>query len=259
MAESDIRSAKGSTVTRVLDILTTVTAANQPVTATELSEMLDIPKASAHRLCTTLEDAGFLKSRLNARGLVAGPVMQKMALDVLSRSDLSADHRAVLQRLSTELGETCNLAVPHGTEMIYYDRVETHWPVRVQFEIGSRVPLHATASGKMYMSSLPTARREQWVDSLDLVPCTKNTITDRDELIAELIEIQKNGYSTDKEEYIDGMVALAVPVTDTNGRLYATLSFQAPVMRIPIESLADFLPAVKAASNDLSNIIQKLP
>jgi len=259
MAESDIRSAKGSTVTRVLDILTTVTAANQPVTATELSEMLDIPKASAHRLCTTLEDAGFLKSRLNARGLVAGPVLQKMALDVLSRSDLSADHRAVLQRLSTELGETCNLAVPHGTEMIYYDRVETHWPVRVQFEIGSRVPLHATASGKMYMSSLPTARREQWVDSLDLVPCTKNTITDRDELIVELIEIQKNGYSTDKEEYIDGMVALAVPVTDTNGRLYATLSFQAPVMRIPIESLADFLPAVKAASNDLSNIIQKLP
>jgi len=259
MAESDIRAIKGSTVVRVLDILTTVTAADQPVTATELSEILDIPKASAHRLCATLEDAGFLKSRLNARGLVAGPVMQKMALDVLSRSDLNADHRAILQRLSTELGETCNLAVPHGTEMIYYDRVETHWPVRVQFEVGSRVPLHATASGKMYMSSLPIARREQWVDSLDLVSCTKNTITDRDVLIAELLEIQKNGYSTDKEEYIDGMVALAVPVTDTNGRLYATLSFQAPVMRIPIESLADFLPAVKAASNDLSNIIQKLP
>jgi len=258
MTETDIRSAKGSTIARVLDILSSVTAAEQPVTATELAEMLDIPKASAHRLCSTLEEAGFLKSRLNARGLVAGPKMQKMALDVLSRSDLNADHRAILQRLSTELGETCNLAVPHGTEMLYYDRVETHWPVRVQLQVGSRVPLHATASGKMYMSTLPPARRAQWIDSLDLSPCTSNTFTDRDALLTELLEIEKNGYSTDKEEYIDGMVALAVPVTDMNGRLYATLSFQAPVMRIPVESLTDFLPAVKAASKDLSNIIQKL-
>lgn len=259
MTDTDIRSAKGSTVARVLDILSSVTAADQPVTATELSEMLDIPKASAHRLCTTLEEAGFLKSRLNARGLVAGPKMQKMALDVLSRSDLNADHRAILQRLSTELGETCNLAVPHGTEMLYYDRVETHWPVRVQLQVGSRVPLHATASGKMYLSTLPAARRTQWIDSLELNPHTANTLTERDALLAELLEIEKHGYSTDKEEYIDGMVALAVPVTDSNGRLYATLSFQAPVMRIPIESLTDFLPAVKAASKDLSNIIQKLP
>ncbi len=259
MTESDNRTAKGSTVSRVLDILTTVTAAEQPVTATELSESLNIPKASAHRLCATLEDAGFLKSRLNARGLVAGPQLQQMAFDVLSRGDLNADHRAILQRLSSMLGETCNLAVPHGTEMIYYDRVETHWPVRVQLQVGSRVPLHATASGKMYMSSLTPARREQWVDSLELIPCTANTLTDRDALLTELLEIEKNGYSTDKEEYIDGMVALAVPVTDANGRLYATLSFQAPVMRIPIESLTDFLPAVKAASADLSNIIQKLP
>ena len=59
MTETDIRSAKGSTIARVLDILSSVTAAEQPVTATELAEMLDIPKASAHRLCSTLEAVSY--------------------------------------------------------------------------------------------------------------------------------------------------------------------------------------------------------
>ena len=258
MSESENRAAKGSTVSRVLDILATVTEAKQPITPTELAEQLKIPKASAHRLCTTLEEAGFFQSRLNSRGLVAGPRMQRMALDVLSRVDLQADHRAILARLSAEVGETCNLAVPDGVEMIYYDRVETHWPVRVQLQIGSRVPLHATASGKMYLSSLPVARRKQRLDTIELNSYTDNTITDRDLLLAQLKEIDENGFSTDNEEYIDGMVALAVPVKDAEGRLYATLSFQAPCMRVPCSAVTKFLPAVNKASADLSAIMETL-
>ncbi len=259
MTESENRATKGSTVNRVLDILTSVTDAKQPITPTELAEQLEIPKASAHRLCSTLEEAGFLQSRLNGRGLVAGPKLQRIALDVISRGDLNAEHRLVLARLSAEVGETCNLAVPNGLDMIYYDRVETHWPVRVQLNVGSRVPLHATASGKMYLSSLPRARREQWLDSIPRERYTDNTITERDALLKELSIIAKNGYSTDHEEYIEGMVALAVPVKDNAGRLYATLSFHAPGMRVPYSTLTNFLPAVKAASADLSKIIQKLP
>lgn len=259
MTETETRPTKGSTVNRVLDILTRVTEASQPMTPTELAEQLHIPRASAHRLCATLEQAGFLQSRLNGRGLVAGAKLQRMALDVLSRGDLNADHRVVLSKLSAELGETCNLAVPSGLEMIYYDRVETHWPVRVQQNVGSRVPLHATASGKMYLSSLPANRQAQLLDLIDMVAYTPNTILDRGELEQELSRIAERGYSADREEYIEGMVALAVPMTDKDGRLYATLSIQAPCMRVPYESLTDHLPAVQAASLDLSKIIQKLP
>ena len=143
--------------------------------------------------------------------------------------------------------------------MVYYDRVETHWPVRVQFEVGSRVPLHSTASGKMYLSSLPPSRREYWLDLIELKACTPNTIVDRAELERELINIAECGYSTDHEEYIEGMVAIAVPMKDSEGRLYATLSVQAPCMRVPYESLTELLPAIQAASLDLSKIIQKLP
>lgn len=259
MKRSENRAAKGSTVARVLNILTSVTEAKQPISATELAKQLNIPKASAHRLCATLEEAGFLQTRLNERGLVAGPKMQRIALNVLSQGDLHADHRAILTRLSTQIGETCNIAVPNGLDMIYYDRVETHWPVRVQLKVGSRVPLHATASGKMYLSSLPVARRKQRLNSIELTSYTDNTITDQNELLAQIEQIGEQGYSTDNEEYIDGMVALAVAVKDSDDHLYATLSFHAPSMRIPCSSLTEFLPAVKNASADLSNVIQSLP
>jgi len=258
MTEAENRTPKGSTVTRVLDILTAVTDSSHGVTPTELAEQLAIPKASAHRLCATLEEQGFLQSLLSGRGLAPGPKLQRVALGVLANGDLHADHRMVLSRLSTEVGETCNLAIPDGAGMIYYDRVETHWPVRVQLKVGSRVPLHATASGKMYLSSLSPNRREQWVDSLRLERFTDNTLVDRARLLDELRQVASQNYATDNEEYIEGMVALAVPVRDSNGKLYATLSFHAPCMRIPYNSLTEFLPAVKLASDDLTAIIQKL-
>jgi len=258
MNESENRTPKGSTVARVLDLLTAVTAAEQPTTPTELAEQLGIPKASAHRLCAALEEAGFIQSRLNARGLVAGPTLQRIALNTLARSDLYADHRVVLSRLSAEVGETCNLAIPDGAGMIYYDRVETHSPVRVQLQVGSRVPLHATASGKMYLSSLSAAKREHWVDSLNRQRFTSNTQVDRDALLEELKQIAARGYATDQEEYIDGMVALAVPVRDDGGKLYATLSFHAPSMRIPYARLTDHLPAVLNASKNLSALLENL-
>jgi len=178
---------------------------------------------------------------------------------VLSGEHLQADHRAILARLSAELGETCNLAVPNGLDMIYYDRVETHWPLQVRVEVGSHVPLHATASGKLYLSSLPSARRKLRLESLELNRFTDNTIINRNELLSELQQISEKGYATDNEEYMEGMVALAVAVKDTDGRLFATLSFQAPSMRIPCDALTDFLPAVKSASADLSAIVQNLP
>jgi len=259
MTKTDNRTLKGSAVTRVLDILTAVSDAEQALTATELAAHLKIPKASAHRLCGTLEEHGFLQTRLNGRGLAAGPKLQRMALGVLASGDLQSDHRIVLARLSAEVGETCNLAIPNGVGMLYYDRVETHWPVRVQLQVGSRVPLHATASGKMYLSTLPVAKREQWVELLDRERFTKNTLVDRDALLNELKSVAANGFATDNEEYIDGMVALAVPVCDERGKLYATLSFHAPCMRVPFAALVDFLPSVKNASEDLTNIIKSLP
>jgi len=249
------RPVKGSTINRVLDILESVAASERPLTPTELAMQLNIPKASLHRLVAALEEQGYLQTRMNQRGLQAGHRLHRVALGVLASSPMQAERRAILAALSEEIGETCNIAVPDGSEMIYFDRAETHWPVRVQLQIGSRVPVNCTAGGKMYLSSLPRAKRESLISHIKLVPHTVNSILDPTQLLTEIDETAARGYALDNEEYIDGMVALAVPITDADNRLYATLSFHAPCMRVPFAAVTDFLPQIRKASSKLSSLL----
>ncbi len=249
------RPIKGSTINRVLDILETVAASERPLSPTDLAVQLDIPKASLHRLVGVLEEQGYLQTRMNQRGLQPGYRLHRVALGVLASAPLQAQRRAILSTLSDEIGETCNVAVPDGSEMIYFDRAETHWPVRVQLQIGSRVPVCATAGGKMYLSSLPRAKREALVSHVKLEAYTGNTLMDTQALLDDLDATAERGYALDNEEYIEGMVALAVPITNEDNRLYATLSFHAPCMRIPFSAVTDFLPQIRKASGKLSTLL----
>lgn len=251
----EAKPVKGSTVTRVLDILDMVASSERPLTPTDLAQALNIPKASLHRLVATMEQQGYLQTRMNQRGLQAGHRLNRVALGVLASGPLQAQRRTILAALSKEIGETCNIAVPDGSEMIYFDRAETHWPVRVQLQVGSRVPAYATAGGKMYLSSLPQAKRDALISHIQLIPHTKNSILDASELHAELDNTAERGYALDNEEYIDGMVAMAVPITNEENRLFATLSFHAPCMRVPFASLTEFLPQVQRASAKLSSLL----
>lgn len=246
--------AKGSAVTRVLDILDAVATADRPVTPSELCEQLGIPKATVHRLCTSLEDRGLLESRMNGRGLLPGQALHRLALGVLASSAFRAQRHAVLTALSENIGETCNIAIPDGSSMTYFDRVETHWPVRVQLPVGCQVPVHCTAAGKMYLSSLSGAKQRRILESLPLDQRTPNTVVDPEKLLVELAETAERGFSKDNEEYIEGMVALAVPLTEESGRIYATLSFHAPCMRIGFTDTEDYLPALQSAAHELMAI-----
>lgn len=248
---------KGSAVTRVLDILEAVALAERPITPSELYEQLDIPKATVHRLCVTLEEQGYLQSRISGRGLLPGPRFHATAVGVLASSPYRAQRKAILSHLSEQIGETCNISIPDGNEMIYFERVETHSPVRVQLNVGSRVPAYCTSAGKMYLSSLPAAKRQRILDNTALQKNTDNTIVQVKKLLHELELTAERGYALDNEEYIEGMVALAVPVTDSHNRLYATLSCHAPCMRVSIVGIVEYLPKLVASAEQLSQMIQE--
>lgn len=251
------RARKGSTVTRVLDILHTVAAADRPLSPTEIADALHIPKASVHRLCAALEDHGYLQTRLSGRGLQAGNRLNQLALGVLSAAPFQAQRKAILAALSENIGETCNIAVPEGAEMIYFDRAETHWPVRVNLQIGSRVPAYATAGGKMYLSTLNDDKLDRVIRNTRLKRYTANTLVRHSALRDELRRTAQRGYSLDNQEYIEGMVALAVPICDERDRLYATLSYHAPCMRVPFSKVTDFLPQLQAASRQLTALLDE--
>ena len=136
--------------------------------------------------------------------------------------------------------------------MVYLDRVETHWPLRIQLPVGTQVPFHCTASGKTYLASLRSDKLERLLASLDLEARTARTLTDPDALQAELSETRVRGYSTDNEEFMDGMTAIAVAIRDDKDRLLTTLSIHAPVQRHGIDGLLRYLPVLKGAAEKLA-------
>ena len=247
-----MKRERGSTIERVLDILDTVAASSKPLSATEINEVLDLPKATAHRLCAELEARGYLLKRINGKSYQPGNRLFDVAVGVLANSRFSATRHAILTALSEKVGETCNIAYPDGLYMAYSDRVETKAPLRLQFSIGMRVPLYCTASGKLYLSTLPKARRKAVLGQLHLEKLAKNTITDLDMLLAELDMIERRQVSIDNQELYDDVIAIAVPIEDKQGRFYSSLAIQAPVSRISIENSEKYLPLLREAAQELS-------
>lgn len=185
--------------------------------------------------------------------------MRSMAYGVISSTRVRAARLAVMSRLAEEIGETCNLAIPERDAMIYLDRVETKWPMRIQFPIGTKVPFHCTASGKLYLSSLPNVRLERLLGNITLEKKAKGTITSKKNLRTEINLIREQGYSEDNEEFIDAMVALAVPINDESGRLVSTLAFHAPTPRMSIEAARSHLDQLRSAADELSQLLSEKP
>jgi len=164
--------------------------------------------------------------------------------------------REVLVRLNEQVKETCNLSIPDGDAMVYIDRVETQWPLRIQLQIGSRVPLHATSAGKICLANMQPDLLERFLKSARLQPYTPRTITDPVRLRDELACIRERQYSTDGEEFIEGMIALAVPVRNDAGEILATVSFHAPRQRMTLEEGRIHLDDLRRAAKDISMLME---
>lgn len=241
---------------RLLAILEAVSRSTHPVTPTEVNATLNLPKPTIHRLFATLEAEGYLQRELDGRAYTAGKRLRRLSTGVLSSTRIRTARLAVLTDLSARIGETCNVTVPDRDAMIYLDRVETKWPLRIQLPIGTQVPFTCTASGKMYLSSLNETHLKTLLQTTRLERRTPNTITDPTALFDELMLTRERRFAEDREEFMDGMIALAVPVLESHGRLLSTLSFHAPTQRLPMAEAREHLSALRDAAAALSQLVR---
>ncbi len=205
-----------------------------------------------------LEAEGFLQPRLDARGYLPGRRLSSMAMGTISNNDhWRTERHSILQRLSDDVGETCNISVPDGSQMVYFDRVETHWPLRVQLQKNDRVPIHCTASGKLFLNNLPSTKRSRLLAKMELTQYTPNTIVQVNDLKTELKQLRKQNIGVDNEEFMHGMVAVAVPLSDEAGRFYGALAIHAPSARMPMSKALQQVPRMNAAAKELIELINE--
>jgi IclR family acetate operon transcriptional repressor len=249
------RREKGSSNTRVLEIIEAVSRAERPLSPADLAIQLDIPRPSVHRLLQQLEVAGFLQTDM--RGLmIPGDRLHRIAVGVLHNNRHKAQRRAILERLADTTGETCGIAIPDGTEMIYFDRVQSNWPLQIYLPVGSRTPLWCTSSGKLYLSSLPREQRQRIIGNLPLERRARNTLDNAQALEDAVREIGENQLGIDNEEFIDGMVACAVPIKDRHEKLFACLFCHGPVIRKSLDQLKAYEPELRKAARQLEDMIR---
>ena len=246
--------ASGSAA-RSLALLRIAAAAGRPVSLAELATCSALPKASTHRLCEQLVDSGYLARDFSERSYVAGPALQQLAYDTLNHGTARGLRHEVLAELVARIGETCNFTTLDGVGVLYLDRVEAPWPLRLTLDVGSHVPLHCTASGKLFLAAMPAAARDALIARLSLPRMTARTITSAKALRSECDAIAAAGHSCDREEFVAGLIAVAVPVRDAAGAVRAAIAVHAPVARMTLHSAQARLPALKAAAAKMQALL----
>lgn len=241
---------------RAVALLERVASADGALTLAEATEGTGLPKPTVYRLVGMLQDAGLLIRDSEGRRISPGPRLARLALDALLNASARAPRHAILTSLAQSVGETVNLTMLDGSEVVYLDRVETAWPLRVTLQPGSRVPLHCTASGKLLLALQPPVRRKRLLGGLRLDRYTDRTLTNAAALDAELAGIRRAGYATDNEEYLAGLVCVAVPVPAAGRRAAACVAVHAPVARMPLSRALAHLPVLRTAAAALAHAFE---
>jgi DNA-binding IclR family transcriptional regulator len=240
---------------RTLLILEIMGGSDVPLSPTEINSKLGLPKQTVHRLCATLVEEGYLVYEPSGKRLRPARRLRLLASGVLFASRIHISRRQILTNVAKEVRETVNFVVPEINGMNYLDRVETDWPFRVQLPIGTHVPFHCTASGKTFLAGLSRSARRKMVAALHLEEKTKNTVTDHAQLLEQLDDVARLGYAIDNEEFMEGMVAIAVPINDSCGRFLAALAFHGPNIRLSVENMIERKSVLTDAAHKLGQIL----
>ena len=256
---AELSSSEARTATdRSLAILGVILSATAPMNARMIGSALDLPKATVHRLLGALEDKGLLAKEPVSGGYVSGPSLCEMAFEILRKSAVSSSRHAVLAGLVAATGETCNLGILDGHEARYIDRVEaSHSPLKLDFRPGSRVPLYASAMGKLFLSQMSDVAFHRHLFAVKRLAHTPATHVAEKALLEAIADVKQAGYATDDEEYIVGVNCLSVPVPVKQARHLVALAVQAPKSRKNLAALRTFLPLMKSAAEKLAAILNE--
>jgi IclR family acetate operon transcriptional repressor len=254
-AETEPDAGSGSSAERSLRLLSLLANEGRALSLADLATRLALPKGTAHRICTQLLASGFLARDVDERSFVVGPALRRLAFDTLNHGVVRGQRHDVLAALVAEVGETCNFTTLDGTQVLYLDRVEAQWPLRLTLDVGSHVPLHCTASGKLFLAQMLPPARDALIAQLPLPRMTRNTIVTAKGLRAECDRIAEQGYSCDREEFIAGLIAVAVPVRGGDGASRAAIAVHAPVARMTLDGAVEQLPALHAAAKRMRALL----
>jgi DNA-binding IclR family transcriptional regulator len=227
---------KQKTGTKILSIIDALRA-EEALGVTELADRLDIAKSTAHYHVNTLREEGYVvrdgsKYRLSLRFLRIGELTR-------SRVPIYETATEEIEKLASETDELAILAVEEQGMGVYLHKAAGENAIDIDAPIGRFAYLHNRAYGKAILAYLDESRVEEILDEHGLPQTTAQTITDRGELFDQLETIRAQGFAVNREESIEGIHGVAVPILDNDRTVLGGISLAGPSQRLTDEKMTD--------------------
>ncbi|GHF26009.1 IclR family transcriptional regulator [Streptomyces mashuensis] len=232
---------------RAFDLLERMADAGGEVGLSELAASSGLPLPTIHRLMRTLVACGYVRQQPNRR-YALGPRL--IRLGESSARLLGTWARPHLARLVEETGETANMALLDGDEVVYVAQVPSRHSVRMFTEVGRRVLPHTTGVGKALLAQSPDDEVRALLGRTGMPAATEKTITTPEGFLTELAQVRANGFAVDDNEQEIGVRCLAVPVPDSPTS--AAISISGPAGRLTEEATERIVPLLQEVAADLS-------
>lgn len=238
---------------KAIDVLEALAQAEElELGVTELSRRTGIGKVIVHTILRTYVDRAFVVQNEDSKRYRLGDRLFELAGRRAEVSTPLSVARAHMRALLLAVQETVHFTVPSGNESVVLDIHESPQPVRFAGTLGQRAPLHCTASGKLFLAYGSEAFREQVLGG-ELAPFTDNTVIGVEAIRAELNDVRRQGYATDREEFLPQVNAVAAPVFDALGKCVAGIAVIGPAQRLRGDDLPTLSKTVMHTAAVISN------
>lgn len=239
---------------RALGVLKAVSRTGR-ATLTDLSLSIGVPTATTHRILSTLQKHGFVTFNEDRQDWSIGIEAYRTGAAFMNRVNLAEVSRPVMRVLMEKTGETANLAIPDGSEVVFVGQVETRNPIRAFFARGTRTSMHASGTGKAIMSYYSRPHLEKLLISSGLAAFTDNTLVTPAALYADLSKTRARGYSFDREERFTGMSCIGSVIFDEHGDPCAGVSISGPSTRFDAQRVPELGATVAEAAREITALI----
>lgn len=235
-----------------LEIIDLLTSHPEPLGVTDIAKRLDMDKGNAHRVLEALGRRRIVDQDPESRRYRPGPRIMTWARQVLQARtirDVAAPH---LRQLWLASGETTHLACLNATGVVYLECLVGLGQGTTSTTLGTQAPTHCTATGKALIASLPTIQLHAHLDAVGLARFTRNTITDKAQLIEHLAIVRQRGYATDVEEFHPGTSCCASPISDVTGHVTASVGVSTPASGFVGDRAEELMGLVTSTADRIS-------
>lgn len=244
-------------VKKAIDIINYIADQEHGQGATEISEALGYGVSATYHLLNTLKESNIITQDEKTKKYQLGLKLWKLGMVAYRQNSIAITLKPHLTRLRDYTGETSNLTILDGNEIVYVAQEESDKLIKMFTKTGATAPLHCTASGKIFLAYMEEDQRNETIDSLDLVRFTDNTITDKSLLKEELQRIKESGYGFDIEERDEDVSCIAAPVFGPDNEVMACISISGPHNRFTRENKMKWTKIIievsKEATDSLSS------